>query len=471
MTVRLSTEMESNMKGVFGIKLKRIAGISALSLLGSVLAVGAVQTNAKAETLSTSPVTLTVQYETSTAPETEWHAIAAAFQKLHPNVTVAFSPITNDAKGGSNLQVLTSDGAPDIALVPLNSNVYTQMVAAQQLVPLDGIFAADNTVKRIGPPAAALKQADGHYYATPHNVVYYNILWANPVAIKASKVFLPSTKRFSSVDSLIHFTKGCQKHGYAGIAIGGNTNYQASWMLDSMLPSAVSADALHNYINNYKSTTPVTAHYTDAGFVNTLTALQKIAKSGAYQTGYLGQDANQAVSLFTSGKACLLLGGSWMPGGAFADATKAGTMNFTPSFATLPGVNPGTYGSLNPYYGDAFGVPQKSKNQAWALELLRYFISDTGQTLGSLEAAGNIPAVTTIPKAKLAAILPAAVQQVLAFVARNGAQSGWTSEVPGAFGQTFINPLIQQIQAGSLTPTQVAQKQEDEMNSVRKNGL
>jgi raffinose/stachyose/melibiose transport system substrate-binding protein len=78
--------------------------------------------------------------------------------------------------------------------------------------------------------------------------------------------------------------------------------------------------------------------------------------------------------------------------------------------------------------------------------------------------------VTTIPKAKLS-VLPDAVKAILAFVAKNGAQSGWTSEVPGAFGQTFINPLVQQIQAGSLTPLQVAQKQEDEMLNVRKNGL
>ena len=470
MTVRLMKEKESNMSKIFGITRKRISGISALSLIGGALVVAGSQTGAQADTLTTAPVTLTVQYEISTAPDTEWHAIKAAFEKLHPNVTVNFAPITNDAKGGSNLQVLTSDGSPDIGLIPLNSNVYTQMVAAQQLVPLDGIFAADKTAERIGPPAAALKQADGHYYATPHTVAYYNILWANPAAIAASGTHLPSTQKFTSVSALINFASACQRHGYAGLAIGGNTNYQASWMLDSMLPSAVSATAFHNYLNNYKATVPVTAHYTDSGFVNTLAALGQFAKAGIYQKGYLGQNADQATALFTSGKSCLLLGGSWMPGGAFADATKAGTMTFTPTFATLPGVVSGTSSTLTPYYGDAFGVPVKSQNQAWALELLRYFISDEGQTVGALNAGGLVPAVTTIPKDKLS-VLPDAVKAILAFVAKNGAQSGWTSEVPGAFGQTFINPLVQQIQAGSLTPLQVAQKQEAEMLNVRKNGL
>jgi raffinose/stachyose/melibiose transport system substrate-binding protein len=463
-------EMESNMQKIFGITRKRIAGISALSLIGGMLVVAGYQTSAKADALSTGPVTITVQYETTATGDKEWHAVAAAFEKLHPNVTIAYSPITNDAKGGSNLQVLTSDGSPDIGLIPLNSNVYTQMVAAKQLVPLDGIFAADKTVKRIGPPAAALKTDDGHYYATPHTVVWYNILWANPVAIKASGVQLPASQRFNSVADLIAFAKGCQKHGYAGLAIGGNTNFQASWMLDSMLPTAVSADAFHNYLNNYKPSVPVTAHYTDAGFVNTLAALGQLAKAGVYQKGYLGMNFDQSTALFTSGKSCLVLGGSWMPGGAFADATKAGTMKFKPTFATLPGVTAGKPASFNPYYGDAFGIPTQSKNQAWALEFLRYFISDEGQTIGALNAAGNVPAVTTIPKSALG-VLPDAVKEVMAFVNKVGAQSGWTSETPGAFSQTFINPLIQQIQSGSLTPAQVAKKQEDKMNDVRKNGL
>ena len=99
MTVRSMKEMESNMQKIFGITRKRIAGISALSLIGGMLVVAGYQTSAKADALSTGPVTITVQYETGATPDKEWHAVAAAFEKLHPNVTIAYSPITNDAKG------------------------------------------------------------------------------------------------------------------------------------------------------------------------------------------------------------------------------------------------------------------------------------------------------------------------------------------------------------------------------------
>lgn len=421
--------------------------------------------------LSTAPVTLVVQHETTgDRPEQEWHAVAAAFVKKHPNVTITYSAITNEAKGGPNLQVLSSDGAPDIALLPLNSNVYTQMVKAKALVPLNGIFAADNTVKRIGPPAAALKQADGNYYATPHSVVYYNVLWTNPDALKKAKAVVPADGRFKTPAQLISVAKACKKAGYAGLAIGGKTNFQASWMFDSIMPSAVSDAALNNYINSYKPDIAVTSKWTDSGIVKTLDVLGSFAKNGVYQAGYLGMDLDQATALFTAGKSCMLLGGTWMPGGAFASETDKGNMKFKPGFAVLPGVTASKASTVTPYYGDAYGVPVKSKNQEWALELLRYFISDEGQTIGSLEAAGNLPAVTTIPKSKYTAV-PDLVKAVLSHVEKYGAKSGWTSEVPGAYGQTFLNPLIQKLQEGKTTSTQIAKDLQKKLEDVRKNGL
>jgi len=420
--------------------------------------------------LSTGPVTLTVQYETSPSNQKEWEAVAAAFVKKNPNVTIKWQIITNDAKVGPNLQVLSSANAPDIGLIPLNTNVYTQLLKGKALTPLNGIFAADNTVKRIGPPAAALKQADGNYYAVPNTVAYYNILWTNPLALAKSKVALPKDGFFSSVNQLLSATNACKKAGYAGIAIGGKTNFQASWMFDSMLPSAIKPEDLVNFINSHDASVPITAKWTDKGVVSTLSALGAIAKGGAYQKGYLGMDLDQATALFTAGKSCMLLGGSWMPGGFFKDETEKGDMKFVPGLATLPGVNPGSKSAYNVYYGNAYGVPAKSNNKDWALELLRYYVSDEGQTVGAIKGGGFVPVSNTIPKAELAA-LPAGVKLVLGHVAKFGAQSGWTSDVPGAYGQQFLNPLIQKLQEGKITAAEISKKLQAELERVRKVGL
>ncbi len=448
-------------------KLSRTFGTSTVAL--AVLLSGFTANSANAA-LPTGPVTLTVQYETSPSNQKEWEAVAAAFTKKNPNVTIKWQIITNDAKVGPNLQVLSTSNPPDIGLVPLNTNVYTQLLKGKALAPLNGIFAADNTVKRIGPPAAALKQSDGNYYAVPNTVAYYNILWTNPVALAKARVTLPKDGFFSSVNQLLSVTRACAKAGYAGIAIGGKTNFQASWMFDSMLPSAISADDLVNFIGSHDPSVPVKAKWTDKGVVSTLSALGAIAKGGAYQKGYLGMDLDQATAFFTAGKSCMLLGGSWMPGGAFADESQKGTMTFVPGLATLPGVNPGSKSSYNVYYGNAYAVPSKSNNKEWALELLRFFVSDEGQTIGAVKAAGVVPATNTIPKAELAA-LPAGVKLVLAHVAKFGAQSGWTSDVPGAYGQQFLNPLIQKLQENKTTAVEISKKLQAELERVRRVGL
>jgi raffinose/stachyose/melibiose transport system substrate-binding protein len=435
-----------------------------------VVLLGGVTANSANAALPTGPVTLTVQYETSPSNTKEWEAVADAFTKKNPNVTIKWQIITNEAKGGPNLQVLSTSNPPDIGLVPLNSNVYTQLLKGKVLAPLNDIFAADNTVKRIGPPAAALKQPDGNYYAVPNTVAYYNVLWTNPLALAKAKVTLPKNGFFTSVDQLLTATRACVKAGYAGIAIGGKTNFQASWMFDSMLPSAIPNEDLVNFISSHDPSVSVKAKWTDKGVVNTLAALGAIAKGGAYQKGYLGMDLDQATAIFTAGKSCMLLGGSWMPGGAFANETQKGTMKFVPGLATLPGVNPGSKSAYNVYYGNAYAVPAQSNNKAWALELLRYFVSDEGQTIGAVKAAGVVPATNTIPKAELAA-LPAGVKLVLDHVAKFGAQSGWTSEVPGAYGQQFLNPLIQKLQENKTTAAEISKKLQAELERVRRVGL
>ena len=93
------------MHKIFGITRKRVAGISALSLAAGVLITGSFQTSANAA-LSTSPVKLVVQYETGSSGQAIWPAVASAFTKKYPNVTIEFATVTNAAKAGPNLQVL-----------------------------------------------------------------------------------------------------------------------------------------------------------------------------------------------------------------------------------------------------------------------------------------------------------------------------------------------------------------------------
>lgn len=418
---------------------------------------------------SDDPVNIVVQYEVpEDGPDARaWRAVGDRFIEMYPNVTIDFQGITNEAKGGPNLQVLTSSNAPDIALIPLNSQVYTQMLQAGELTPLNDIFEEDNFPERLGPPAASLLQADGNYYAAPNTVAYYNVLWTNPDALAAAGVEVPANRVFESPEALIEAGDKCRAAGYAGLAIGGATNYQASWMFDAALPTAVAADDFANYLTSWRSDVDVTADYTAEGVVRALDVLGSYATAGLYQNGYLGQDAPEAEALFTTGGACMLLSGSWLPGGVFASATEDGEMDFTPSFAVLPPVSEaGAPARLTPYYGNAYGVPVRASNPEWGKKLLQFYISDEGQRLGAVEVGGFLPAVTTVTVDDSESF-PELVKEIVAYVEENGSNSGWTSEVPGAFGQIFLNSLIQQLQEGRITAEEIGERQQAELERFR----
>jgi raffinose/stachyose/melibiose transport system substrate-binding protein len=241
-------------------------------------------------------------------------------------------------------------------------------------------------------------------------------------------------------------------------------------MFDAALPTAVSADDFNNYLSSWKSNVDVTADYTAPGVIAALDVLGSYAAEGLYQDGYLGQDGPAAEALFTTGGACMLLSGSWLPGGTFAAATESGEMKFTPSFAVLPPVSDvGAPSRLTPYYGNAYGVPKQAKNAAWGKELLQYYISDAGQLLGAVEVGGFLPAVTTVSIDSVDTF-PPLVKEIVAYVAENGSNSGWTSEVPGAYGQIFLNPLLQQLQEGRITSQKIAELQQAELEKVRAEG-
>lgn len=418
------------------------------------------------------PVTVSVQYEVpEDGPDARaWRAVADAFEEMYPNVTVELQGITNEAKGGPNLQVLTSSEAPDVGLIPLNSNVYTQMVRANELEPLNDIFEEDNFPERMGPPSAALLQADGNYYAAPNTVAYYNILWTNPDALAEGGVTIPEDRVFESPEALIEAGQQCSDAGYAGVALGGSTNYMAGWMFDAALPTAVSADDFNNFLASWKPNVDVTADYTDPGVIDSLEVLGRYASEGLYQSGYLGQDGAAAEALFTTGGACMMLGGSWMPGGTFADAIESGEMTFEADFAVLPPVSDaGAPSRLTPYYGNAYGVPKSAENPEWGKKLLQYYISDEGQRLGAVEVGGFLPAVTTV-NVDDSESFPQLVKDIVEYVATEGSNSGWTSEVPGAFGQQSINPLIQQIQEARITAEEIGELQQQELEKVRAEG-
>lgn len=379
--------------------------------------------------------------------------LADEFEAKYPNVTIELETVSQEQKVGSNLSVLGSSNPPDVGMIPINSEVYSQLIAAEALAPIDDVFEQAELDERYSEAVAASLKVDGTPFTVAFQQVIYNVVWLNPDALAAADLEVPADNRFESVDQLIEYSKALQEAGLGGFQMAGGSGYQASWMVDALLPTSATPEQMANLLSSYDSSVEISVEYTDAEFVKVLETLNGLQAAGVYQEGFLGQDAPTALAPFLEGDAGMALGGNFNT----ADFDAA-DLDFEPSWALLPPVAGGTPTAPSLYFGDALGIPAQSDNIAWAKEFLAFVMSDDMQQRAIVEEAGSLPSVTSLGDDALAS-LPELTQELVAEASENGAQPGWTSTVPGGFGQQFIDPLIQEMYSAELTPEEVAERQ------------
>jgi raffinose/stachyose/melibiose transport system substrate-binding protein len=228
-------------------------------------------------------------------------------------------------------------------------------------------------------------------------------------------------------------------------------------MLDALLPTSATTEQLQNYLTSWQSAVPETAKYTDPAFVDAVNQLQAYQKNGVYQSGFLAADTPAVEALFQKGDIGMMIDGSWMT------ATFRKSMKDV-GWLLLPPVGT-TKTQVTAFAGDGLGIPVAAKHQAEAKKFLEFFMSEQNMAASVIKAGGNLAPVT-MPDSAYSALDPM-VQEMLADVKANGAQSGWTSTVPGTLGQAFFDPLIQAMYAGQSSPADICGKLEDQLAKTR----
>ncbi|SED96171.1 ABC transporter substrate-binding protein [Ruania alba] len=433
--------------------------------LGSALALALASCSSNAasesdpDSLSTDePITLTVQQQP--AGEGMMAHIATAFEEANPNVTVELVTVSVEQKTGSNLATLASNSPPDVGLIPINSEVYTQLIRAEALADLTPVWESADLDSRFGQSGESLK-TDGVPYVATYTSVGYNIVYYNPDLFAEVGIEAPQNHRFDSIDQLVEAADELRAAGYGPLQIGGSSGNRLSWMIDAFLPTVTTEEEMANYLGNYNPDVEVTAEYASAPFVDVIETIDGLGAAGVFQDGFLGQDSPIAEGPFIQGLAGMVLGAT----ASVANFTDA---EFTPEWALLPPMDGGSPTQMSMYFGDALGVPENAPNRAWAMEFIEFVLSDQMQEEAVVGVGASLPSVNSLPDDALAQ-LPEISQQFLADIRDNGGQPGWTATVPGGFGQQFIDPLVQDMLAGELSPAEVAQTQQDHLLETREN--
>lgn len=435
------------------------AGVMLMAVSGGLVACSSSGGGSGSGSASSNSGTVTVQMQQGPENAKEFGAVIRAFKKQYPRIKVNTVIVPNAALIGSNLTVLTSSNPPDVAQVPINSTVYSRMLQAKQLVPLNDVWQKDNLSSVYPPAVAATLKSNGTPYVVNYHEVYYCVVYYNTALFKRLGIPVPANHRLASIADLVKIVKVLRAHGYQGLAYGPADGYESSWQIDSFLPGTASKAQLANYMSSWQPRVPVTAKYTDPAFVHAVAGVQTLGKDGVYQDGYLGQKVAQAESLFVQQKAGMLLDGSWAPAALGAQGLK-----FQMGWMLLPSLNPSLPTPLLSYNGDALGIPVQAAHQALAKKFLEFIMSPKGQA--NIIQGGELPVTTTVP-ASVYKGLPAIVQDELAYAKANGSLVGWTSAVPGGLGQAFTDPLVQAMLNGQMTPQAVGAKVQAQLQVIR----
>ena len=431
-------------------RLMAVTAMVGISLMALIAGASASAANPTRNAVSENGTTGTLIVQVQTGEQAQYACYIKEFNQLYPKVTVKTTALSEIAKGGTNLEILTSNGAPDVGTIPYAGTVFAEMTAHHELVPLTSVWKKENLPAAYGANSAWPYEVDGVPYLVSVDTGLYNVVYYDVPLFKKLGIAVPPDHRLTSLSELIGITNTLHKAGYQGLAIAGESGFQASWMIDSYLNTSATPAQQDDYLTSWEPGVPDTLSFTAAPFVNALDAIQEMGKAGVFQTGYLGVTLlAQSEALFVSGKAGMLLDGEWAPGTGLKDAT------FAYNWLLLPPVSGSTEtNKLSLFIGDDIGIPTKAQNPAAAMNFLDLVSSPKGQIC--VFANDELPSITTVPAAAYS-VLPAVAQSVTADFKQNGAPYGLTSADP-AMGDANIDQLVQAMLAGQYTPQQVAAK-------------
>ena len=340
-----------------------VTGLSACGGItpGSGSQVSAAPSGAVSTAIPTGKVTLTVDSSENSGTT---RALAAAFEKLHPNVTVDYQYTdVNDYNTSLNL-TLSSDNAPDLALL----NMIGTTVKANLVRNLDPYAAAygwdtsypSTELAQWRADATGKQLGSGHLWAAPAGFSVVGVYYDKAIAAKLG-ITPPTT--FAEFQADLVKAKAA---GQLPIQLG-NLQGHSAFVFQSVADTVDGAAKATDWAYGVPGST-----IESPGGTAGAQSLATWAKAGYTPASANGTDLPGSVAAFTKGQGLFLFDGSW--DAATIDKAMPGKAGFFPlpgATATAPVTGIGT--------SVAYAIPTKAQHPDLAAAFLNF--------MGSAQAA------------------------------------------------------------------------------------
>lgn len=368
-----------------------------------------------------------------------------SWNKANPTETVTVSFFANDAYK-QKIRTAIGSGQGPTMIYGWGGGVLKSYVDAKSVVPLDASLTG-----KYFPSIAANGQVDGETYAVPNNSVQPVVLYFNKDLLSQAGIANPP----ATWDELLADVATLNAAGIAPFSLGGQSKWpQLMWL--EYLTDRIGGPEVFQAIQDNKPDA-----WSDPAVIQANTMIQQLVDAGGFAEGFssIATDSNADLALLFTGKAAMILQGSWAYSNfktAAADFVSAGKLGWS-SFPTVEGGtgeatavvgNPSNFWSIGSYATEA-------QQKAATAYLTGGNMNDA--FIDGLIAGGGVPPVTGL-EAKIKA---SADPEFLSFVydmSRDAPsfQLSWDQALdPGQADALLTN--LDQIFLGQITPQEFSE--------------
>ncbi len=363
------------------------------------------------------------------------------FEAANPGCRVEIQEFENDAYK-TKLAVEIASGSPPDVMFTWGGGPLGEYARAGKVIDLSSVFDKDGWGSRFIDQALDLCRFEGRLYAVPLDLSAV-MLWCNADLFAQHGVEFPKT-----YDDLLRLCKVFRAAGLDPCALGNMKQWPGAfyfcYLANRCGGTELFLDAAHGRNN---------ASFADPAFVRAGELLRGLIEAEAFPVGFNGLDDGPARTRFLSGKAAMLLMGSWVVARvkdeqpAFLERMQAVPF---PVVADGKGDASAVLGGIN----CGFAVTSSCKHPELAIELLRYLTDD--QVVTEWCEGGRIPALVTTPEQE--AKLPGPTRQAYVMLkAASSLQPYYDQYLTPRLAVEHKN-TTQNMFAGVMTPEQAAAK-------------
>ena len=254
----------------------------------------------------------------------------AAWNKAHPDQAIKLDFFANDAFK-TKIRTAVGAGQGPTFMWSWGGGILKSYVDAGQVLDLGSFLAQNQAVKdRYIPSVLSSGVIDGKTYALPNNNLQPIILYYNKEIFAKAGASPPTTW-----DELMALVGTFKARGIAPFALGGQSKWPNLMWIEYLLDRIGGPDVFRRIAAKSPGA------WSDPVVLEALTRIQQLVDAGGFISGFssITADSNADQALLFTGKAAMLLQGSWiyqtLKTGA-ADFMKSGKLGFT-TFPTVAG--------------------------------------------------------------------------------------------------------------------------------------